>query len=337
MTSNGLPMRLQQFLTGLAEDVGLSSWKISSQGDNTTVVLRFSAGSPCFDYTPADVGYRRKPPSQLRRDKERIEQYRTRKQQQQQQQQQSKASDSEKSPVLFQPTPDKLYFESPVDLDTALTPQQQHAEACVSQASMKPARATHATTVFNSEGYTPVNTHVNELDAMECGHSVNIGQRSSNDENQSDNNSDFGACGGGARSMPTEDQLADEAEQAGFSLTHIQDAVGEVFDKRRQRSLRDPDRNLKLTKVVLDKRGNNREELICESDDYVLQFDCQQQQLVNWYIKDGKRYRERGYVIDQEDCLMRWPNVPADHYLKEQRQAHRSLQILAAVVRVYLG
>ena len=187
MTSNGLPMRLQQFLTGLAEDVGLSSWKIFSQGDNTTVVLRFSAISPCFDYTPADVGYRRKPPSQLRRDKERIEQYRTRKQQQQQQQQQSKASDSEKSPVLFQPTPDKLYFESPVDLDTALTPPtlQQHAEACVGQASMQPARATHATTVFNSEGYTPVNAHVNELEAMECGHvdilhGVNIGTRNSN-------------------------------------------------------------------------------------------------------------------------------------------------------------
>lgn len=337
MTTRGLPPRLQQFLFGLANDVGLSSWKISSQGDNTTVVLRFCTGLPSSDNTNTEVGYRRKPPSQLRRDKERAEKH-------QLQKQQNKASDIQDSPLLFQPTPEKLYFESSNRDDPVSPTHQQHTSAAVGQTRTYAARVKRATTTVNagdsSHDSAPSQEHV-PASAMECGSVLNDCVQTIGIKDRyalqcgsqiSDNQDDYGA-----HQLPTEEQVADDAVKAGFNLSDIRATVAKQVDRRRQRSLRDPRRNVRLSNVVLDTRGADREELLCDSEDFVLQFDCHRKRLVNWYIKDGLQDRERGYIIDQEHCLGRWPMVRDDEFVDEKRQIQRLLCILAAMVRVYLG
>jgi hypothetical protein len=258
----------------------------------------------------------------VRRDKERADQHKKQKEQNQ-------ASDTRSSPVLFQPTPDKLYFETSSACDPVLPTHLQHTFDDMGHARELCARESHdQLEAYNSTSAAPVINHVTEpVSAMECDVN-NAGLLSVQCESGE---------GGGAQPLSGEDKLVRDAEAAGFSLLDIRDAVSKVFDKRRQQCLRDPDRNMRLTKVVLDKRGNNREELICESDDFVLQFDCQQRYLVSWYLKDGKRWQERGYTLDLEDCLHRWPALTDDHYQQEQRLALKLVHTLAAVVRVYLG
>ena len=81
MPSIGLPRILEQTINNILEISQLSSFKIAGNGPRTTIVLRFdecmadASVSPIHRSTPRNC-YRRKPPIQMRRDRERMEQHR---------------------------------------------------------------------------------------------------------------------------------------------------------------------------------------------------------------------------------------------------------------------
>ena len=96
----GLPTALDSALEALLTENAVSSWKISAEGRKTTVVLRLvtTTDPDMADFThphTATQHFRRKPPSQVRRDQRRAAE-RTR----------QNPEASEHSPSgLFQPTP----------------------------------------------------------------------------------------------------------------------------------------------------------------------------------------------------------------------------------------
>ena len=71
MPVEGLPSTLEAFLNSMLHVNTLSSFKIDSRGDNTAIVLRFT-GQPCQSANT----YRKKPPSQIQRDRNRAQQRR---------------------------------------------------------------------------------------------------------------------------------------------------------------------------------------------------------------------------------------------------------------------
>ena len=80
MPSIGLPKILEQTISNILDISQLSSFKTAGNGPRTTIVLRFdecmadASVSPIHLSTPRSC-YRRKPPTQTRRDRERIEQH----------------------------------------------------------------------------------------------------------------------------------------------------------------------------------------------------------------------------------------------------------------------
>ena len=72
----GLPAAVEGTLEVLLMENQLSSWKVSSEGSKTVVVLRLTALTSMAEHNTHTVQqYRRKPPSQQNRDKKRAEEY----------------------------------------------------------------------------------------------------------------------------------------------------------------------------------------------------------------------------------------------------------------------
>ena len=78
-----LPKALDTVLKALLSDHSISSWKVAAEGQNPTMVLRLSPRREpyvCQDGVRVDTSavYRRKPPSQINRDKRRMNNFRSR-------------------------------------------------------------------------------------------------------------------------------------------------------------------------------------------------------------------------------------------------------------------
>ena len=77
-----LPLALDSALKAMLMNHNVSSWKIASEGQNPTVVLRLKPNRPLQDgerwHTDRSEAYRRKTPSQIARDRRRVEEYRQR-------------------------------------------------------------------------------------------------------------------------------------------------------------------------------------------------------------------------------------------------------------------
>ena len=81
MSSIGLPRILGKTINSILDISQLCSFKIAGNGPRTTIILRFdeymadASVSPIHRSTPRSC-YRRRPPIQMRRDRERMEQHR---------------------------------------------------------------------------------------------------------------------------------------------------------------------------------------------------------------------------------------------------------------------
>ncbi|KAK7088476.1 hypothetical protein V1264_022393 [Littorina saxatilis] len=74
MSVLGLPKTVESILTTIIGDHALISWKVTGEGDKPVVVLRFNSGQQDGEASTLPVGgWRRKPPSQIRRDQKRAE------------------------------------------------------------------------------------------------------------------------------------------------------------------------------------------------------------------------------------------------------------------------
>ena len=104
MSFEGLPSVLQNMLSAIMSEKGLTSFSTDSRGDKTTVILRFSSAKVSAIAESDRKTFTVKPPSRVLRDRNRAAQFnevqKTRKQQQSQQE------DQQISPFgLFLPTP----------------------------------------------------------------------------------------------------------------------------------------------------------------------------------------------------------------------------------------
>ena len=128
----------------------------------------------------------------------------------------------------------------------------------------------------------------------------------------------------------------EQACQAGFELTDIENKVSEVADKFRQAQLRSDSRNLVAQKVVLDKRYD-RERLLCESDDLLILYDCKRKAMLDWFIRKDTRRKMTQLEEDAQNCLKVWSPVTNEKYQPACAMLSRNTAILAAAVRPVLG
>ena len=235
----GLPTALDSALEVLLTENAVSSWKISAEGRKTIVVLRLvtTTDPDMADFThphTATQHFRRKPPSQVRRDQRRAAE-RTR----------QNPEASEHSPSgLFQPTPPPTttvaaHLEMQSENDT----QHMYASDTDARASRSPDYSAPASSVSQSLDFS-----VENLMAWK-GQSV-------------------------TETVQDCTNLSEKrAVQYGYDLATIRNYVGSLKDRAVQRALRNTSRNNSFKTVVLDK-SDNKSKLICETDDFVFVSDC---------------------------------------------------------------
>ena len=269
--------------------------------------------------------FRKKPYSHIERDKRRSEAFAKRKQQPVQNE-----NVIVSSPLLFQSTPCKQSSDQQSD--------EENEHLCsISDGSMTPDQNGENVNGTNDTGLADTRTEEDEEKTRElirevsnslCGAFNKIEGCFDVVNNVTTSGGSGGASGGGS----ADENVLSEAEEAGFDLRDIKTKVGEVMDRRLQMKLRDVNQNTCFTKVVLDTRGNDREVLICGTDDMIVSFDCIQRITTNWSVKKGTRK-----YFGPNDAAWEEPPLNDDNYRYFREKATRNLTILSAVVRLYLG
>ncbi|XP_070182374.1 uncharacterized protein [Littorina saxatilis] len=333
MSVLGLPKTVESILTTIIADHALISWKVTGEGDKPVVVLRFNSADQQDGEPTLPVGaWRRKPPSQIRRDKKRAEDRRATSrtdetrtenivtqcstESNKRQEQENKASDNivdsrHTSPCgLFLATPEFM-------------PPSQHdsTHSCVD--TPRSARETDPppATYTRRSGEEHVN---NRDDTMCLGASGWQTKDCSLDSavNQTDDNSE---------SLEHMEKITSER---GIDIRHIKLLASELRDRRKQRLLRDRRRNKSFDTVVFEEHIGTQS-LYCKSDDVVLMYD---------FNTDRKRW-----FFDQSDnmtkiqkhamsCLRTLPPISKDRYAElYKEELEEDLRIVSRVVRFYLG
>ncbi len=314
----GLPTALDSALEALLTENAVSSWKISAEGRKTTVVLRLvtTTDPDMADFThphTATQHFRRKPPSQVRRDQRRAAE-RTK----------QNPEASEHSPSgLFQPTPPPTttvaaHLEMQSENDT------QHTYASNTDTDARASRSPDYSAPASSR---PCDTDGVSLSRVSQSLDFSV-------EN-------LMAWKGQSETETVQDctnQSEKRAIQCGYDLATIRNYVGSLKDRTVQRALRNTNRNNSFKTVVLYK-SDNKSKLICETDDFVFVSDCstyQKQPCTYWLIKQEERHMlqeeleylrklQKGKPVDRGRC--------ADHLQKVLEE----VLVLRDVTRFYLG
>ncbi|KAL8597780.1 hypothetical protein ACOMHN_004895 [Nucella lapillus] len=149
MTVVGLPTTLEVTLGALLQENHLTSWKIAGEVDNTTVVLRLktrlSNVNMASQPTPTTPQvFRRKPISQINRDKRRAEEWR-RVASRQDECQASEYFTSGNSQGLFMPTPPETHSVTNTNMLLSPNDTPPHMSGCARDFRREPRAVTVAT------------------------------------------------------------------------------------------------------------------------------------------------------------------------------------------------
>eukprot|EP00745_Piridium_sociabile_P042769 TRINITY_DN865_c0_g1_i4.p1 TRINITY_DN865_c0_g1~~TRINITY_DN865_c0_g1_i4.p1 ORF type:complete len:296 (+),score=72.21 TRINITY_DN865_c0_g1_i4:174-1061(+) len=295
MPVTGLPVTLEKTLTALLTDNTVSSWKVAGEADNTVVVLRLKPVSkmsttmadPVLNRHSQVQYYRKKPPSQVRRDQERARQ-----QQQQRQRVQVglDSSDDDREPSIA------LFVE----------PTAQHLSSV--------------------EPTAPVHTDHSDSETEERGDVLQDNQPSSD-------------CNISLHLQPDlqEEPIIDN-RVAGFNTGDVRKYVATLTDRSVQRRLRDQQRNKLFRKTVLH-QSQDRNMLLCESDDIVLEYSCDSPDgglVMYWYVKQDQKN------MLGEECvklanLRKGKRSNNTQHAETQARALRGLHALHDLICFYLG
>ena len=312
----GLPTAVETSLNALLSENFISSWKIVGEGDTTVFVLRLK---PQLSKTttnmapPLPIHYRKKPPSQIKRDNDRAKQ----RQDQRDKQLQEKASDlSDSAETLQIPS----LFLSPMFQDTQQCvdrPTTTELTSCI--------KGTESTAVVSSASEDVLGTCTAELSTE--GGAVGY---------------DFSLCdqiGLPFESLPLPDPCEKKAIDLGYDTNVVKNYVSTLMDPSVQRRLRNENRNKNFRKVALDIRRGQKL-LLFESDDIVLEHtfthDDSRSHTSFWYVK-----QRRQHMLMEEDekqqTLSTLNHVGYNCYLDARAEAQRELHILRDLMCYYLG
>ena len=305
----GLPTAVEAALGSLLTEKSLSSWKIADNGDTTVIVLRLRADADCqqhgdhYDQERPTLHYRRKSPSQLRRDNQRAYH---RKQQQQ-------------ASVTHQAS----------DLNVSASPFEMHKDIGVMGARPM------TDTVYNNNtdsSMTPAGT-CNTLDLAPVS---GVSHSNADSAHETDPHfsvfvdtpppytSHVGLSTVNTRNSPGPD----------FHHETVKHYVGGIFDKRKLDSLRNVQKNNAFEKTSQIEH-DGREYVICRSHDIVLVMDCSTYRWKYWLILQQSRY-----MLDEEKLWLCRLNDgrPVD---KGKRllltMAEQYLNSLMEMIRSFLG
>ena len=334
MATSGLPKAAETILNTLLSSHEVTSFKLSGEGSNIVFILRMTDKLEEGAIPPLQVShntFRRKPPSQVLRDRKRAANHHLQLQLQNDKPRLSTTSDSvhnndfmaeiqEKGrPSSAQYTPmSQKSTVSPCPLFTT-TPDSTRARVLDNSYSESTAA---------SPAHTAAPSFADMCDATsrDCvdtwvPDSAEVGRISDSDEDA--------------------EHISGVIQEVGYSLEDIKTYVSSVTSQTTQRQLRDKTRNVSFSKTVVDRR-NSTARMYAVSEDYVFECDCHgteadDQKGGYFFIKDSKDLTER--EADVLAYVERQP--PIDTGQKEFYHHHKSLerdlQAVTMAVRYHLG
>ena len=331
MPISGLPVSLEAVLGSLLQQNSISSWKVTGTGaENTVVVLRLTSQTHADIEPPTTLRYRKKPPSQLKRDRERLQQ-RITLQTEKEMTTKNQASDCnyDASPVLFcsppnQQTVHTTQADSDTDIDT-LTVKPVVIPRATRPASPQP---TDSETVGAAARCETGSCSDNER--------ITADSVTDNSDGESEMCCDVGIP---EKQLHTAERAAVEE---GFSLVEIKERVGSIMNRSLQERLRNKQRNVNFRKFVADTKNDER--LICESDEVVIVNrkptggGCDDVYIEHWFVKQNYRNLlpdENAFMttlIDQTTSDRSTPQC-----LQQRSAARRQLASLMGAMQFYLG
>ena len=315
MPVSGLPPAVEVTLESVLSINHLTSWKISSQGSRTTIVLRLSQNcelneaaitthQPDFQQT----FYRKKPPCQLRRDKARSISRLT------------KASNNSTS--LNLPTSHgKTFSDNATQCEKFVglhnVPSSVSFFTDISS-SASPCQLSPRADQLNTDSLSrQVNNDVNSL--YSCQSEENVNSEGDSPECEND----------------TSKQSQNQTFSDEYLISEFDDKL--PYDKNLKPKLCDKSRNIELERIVLDTRYGHKE-LKGETDDLVLGCDLNTKD-VRWFIKFDKKLRypyryltQASRLSEDERNIQYWPSVNYNTYKHEIDFMHENLaQIMNAI------
>ena len=113
----------------------------------------------------------------------------------------------------------------------------------------------------------------------------------------------------------------------------IRGKLSGLSDKSVQRRITNLSRNKTIEKVALHRRWN-RETLVCESDDFIFQFDLKKHILRHWFIKQDCR---KMAALENEAVFVvtNWASEDTSKYTEELEFLSCCLLTVTTVARQY--
>ena len=331
MPALGLPDTLENLLATLQTSAGLSSWKICSQDSNTTtVVLRFT-GQPLDDTARAPRYYRRKCPSQRKRDQARLQAYI-----EQRSAKNKFATDqvSDCSNVRQTQSETDIITADP-ECDTVMTSDNRPTHPVSPPASPSGLFAPSPQTETVTDTMCHDNSaHVDLSTLQSVSSDQPIISAAVSEGNIPFHFSDFSDRCDSATHKTDSDVCGVEqlARDAGFDVDDIKTKVGSVFDRKIQASLRDKSNNRDFHRIVVD---DDSDCFVCQSDDFVFMFERKTGDCVKWFIINHHAKRTETEIAILSN-IKQWQTVERRSYPVCNRIS-TDLGIVSAFVRSILG
>ena len=346
----GLPRAAEDILTTLLVNHEVTSWKITGEGNSTVFVLRMSSAPQSTGSPLRPSAWRRKAPSDVRRDVRRA----ILRQERHVNDTNNTAtpvytergnSDNNRNAITRDQQTDKKEAETVTTTSQASETSLKLAETSVG----KLCNGVYDVTSTQNELHTPLHTPPREHAARDSYSETDMGQNSdtlvSTTRSQMLVNKPEAMCRDDDNNILPEDSEVDmEAEMeefnleelatvAGIKVTEVDACIGDL-DVRKKRELRDESRNGRLNKIVLDHRGG-KEILTGETDDFIVTYDCRQNGLFSWHIKDPRR--EDPYINHTNYCIKTWPEVDTEQYADEVDRLFSNVDLLCCLFRSRLS
>lgn len=228
--------------------------------------------------------WRRKPPSQVRRDKRRAEQHRARQDNNNTQAQgtqetqkndnniEIKASDNDTRFSLFVSTPATDLHSNSVTMsteDTSCTPRAVRG----------------------------IDTDLAPCNAVQGACATGV----SNVENL-DRTVDYFSFSPTSPRYEDVFDIENEVDAAGYDVHVAKLYVAGITGRTTQNLLRKPSRNTKFKNIVFDTGPSRAQQLLLGESDDIIVYDCQQQIVKNWFIKHATTQTERYYRDRLRQC-----------------------------------
>lgn len=294
----GLPTTLEVTLDALLQHQVPTSWKVTGEGDATVVVIRLTGQPHPAIEQSQPRRYRRKPPSQVNRDRRRAEERRKKAEERTEASEHFVESNEQSPSALFQPTPEVVTHQQD---------SRRHGAANDTPVSARAARSP-----CNSDTASQLDAAL-DTSEPECD-PCNI-------PSPTDQLSD------------SLDESEIVATEVGYDIQEIKTYVGEIMNKSLQNRLRDTRRNTGFRKVVCDGNG----ELLCDSDDVIFVIG-ETGRIRTWFFKQEERERLTEEEWAWQASLRTMEPVDRGPSRDQcQETETQDLPVVMDLVRYYLG